>query len=153
MKKYFVIFSLFLTPICVANELNSFVTDYCTFFPNGTIIEPKKWSHCCVSHDLNYWVGGTYKDMDEADENLKACVTKADTDFMGRLMYFGVRAGKKTPFRLKGKTWGNAWVTPRGLVALSPEEVQQIKIELENYKPVTIEVINAFIEHLNSRQN
>jgi hypothetical protein len=41
-----------------AAKLKSFETDYCTFFPEGTLRNPNLWKHCCIAHDLRYWVGG-----------------------------------------------------------------------------------------------
>ncbi len=153
MKKYLIVLTML---ICASNttlaaEIIQFETDLCTMFIDGTKQDPTKWAHCCVKHDLNYWVGGSAHDMDQADLDLKSCVTKADTEFMGKLMYFGVRAGKKSPFKLKGKTWGNAWVKARGLVALKKSDVLEVKEELENYKEISMEETEEFITYLNKR--
>ncbi len=136
-------------------SLHPFETDLCTFWPEGTFRDPQKWAQCCVMHDLNYWVGGTQKDRLEADIDLKECVTNAHTKEMGELMFLGVRAGRLSPIRLKGKGWGFAWPKERAKdLALTEEEIFLIRDELyHNQSQIDLEMIEDFIRHLKERSN
>lgn len=136
-------------------SLHPFETDLCTFWPEGPRNEPQKWAECCVMHDLNYWAGGTDKDRLEADQGLRACVTKIHSKEMGDLMYFGIRAGRLSPIKLKGKGWAFAWPKDRPKKApLTKEEILLVREELYNNHPsVSIEMIEQFITHLRARQN
>ncbi len=88
-----------------ALELSDFKTDYCTYFPEGTIASPNLWKHCCYDHDLRYWFGGSQKDMDLSDERLRQCVSLVGGSFVANLMYYGIRAGHSSPVKNKYK-WG-----------------------------------------------
>ena len=136
-------------------SLHPFETDLCTFWPEGPRREPQKWAECCVMHDLNYWVGGTQRDRKEADLDLRACVTKIHSESMGNLMYFGIRAGRLSPIKLKGKGWGFAWPKDRANdKPLTLEEIGFVEEELvRNHPHVEIEDIAVFIQHLKDRQN
>lgn len=151
---------LLIVPILAQAEsesgpLVSFETDLCTLWPEGTIKNPKRWAHCCVMHDLHYWVGGSQKDMNEADHNLRMCVTEAYNRRMADLMYFGIRTGQYSPIKLKGKGWGYAWpkTRPRKL-ALSKDEMIMAVDEIYYHHPeVEIIMVDAFVEQLKNRQN
>ena len=108
-----------------ANYLKDFKTDLCTSWPEGTREQPSLWAHCCIKHDLSYWVAGTKNDRHLGDLELKSCVTKAHSAFMGELMYQGVKAGRLSP--IKGKwRWGWAWPKSR------PKHKKLSAIELQH---------------------
>ena len=93
-------------------RIKAFQTDLCTFYPEGTRERPNLWAHCCIKHDLAYWVAGNREDLDRADFALKVCVTEVSTPFNGHLMYRGVRAGHYSPFKGKYR-WSWAWPKSR----------------------------------------
>lgn len=82
-----------------------FTSDGCSCWPDHV------WLECCVEHDAAYWLGGARTDRKEADRALAECVGRAGYPRMGRIMYYGVRAGGvywlPTPFR-----WGFGWDYP-----------------------------------------
>src|SRR5512136_747981 len=42
-----------------ATQIEPFTTDGCSdFFDGVPMAEVKIWRHCCVIHDLRYWMGG-----------------------------------------------------------------------------------------------
>jgi len=48
----------------------TFKSDACTFFPDGDYRE------CCVVHDREYYVGGSWRDRLHSDDRLFGCVFK-----------------------------------------------------------------------------
>ena len=93
-------------------QFKDFKTDLCTSYPEGTRRDPHLWAHCCIQHDMSYWVAGDRKDLKRADLFLKECVTKAAGAFQGSLMYLGIRAGHAFPIKSKYR-WGWAWPKSR----------------------------------------
>lgn len=79
-----------------------FRSDGCTLFPDGNYRE------CCVSHDEDYYFGGSGKERWRSDKRLYKCV-KAKRGWQNKIaapiMWIGVRVGGvsflPTPFR-----WG-----------------------------------------------
>ncbi|MBX3245318.1 MAG: hypothetical protein KF685_12780 [Acidobacteria bacterium] len=80
----------------------TFRSDGCTMFPDGNYRE------CCVSHDEDYYFGGSGKERWRSDKRLFKCV-KAKRGWQNKIaapvMWLGVRVGGvsflPTPFR-----WG-----------------------------------------------
>lgn len=80
----------------------NFRSDGCTLFPDGNYRE------CCVSHDEDYYFGGSGKERRQSDKRLYKCV-KAKRGWQNKiaapLMWIGVSVGGvpflPTPFR-----WG-----------------------------------------------
>lgn len=65
-----------------------------------------RWRSCCVIHDKAYYYGGGKAKKKEADQELRACVTRiVGNDFLGKLMEAAVDIGGgpylPTPYR-----WG-----------------------------------------------
>lgn len=84
-----------------SDTIRSFETDYCTLFMEGN------WGHCCLDHDLSYWVGGSKQEQLQSDLKLKSCVAEAGGEFMGNAIYYAVRAGHYSPVKHKYKwSWG-----------------------------------------------
>lgn len=109
--------------------VNPFMSDGCTGFPEGTLKAPKLWGECCFEHDLHYWSGGTETARDKADLFLRDCVKEKGHPMIAELMYFGVRFGKNSTRKIKGKEWGNAWEMP-GYSKLTSAQILEIKGEL-----------------------
>lgn len=70
--------------------LAEFVTDGCTFFPDGNYLD------CCVQHDKEYYAGGTSKERWRSDKKLFSCIA-AKPKFYNKLVapiaWLGVRVG------------------------------------------------------------
>lgn len=97
-----------------------FKTDICTGYING------RWSHCCVQHDLLLWAGGTQAQNDQADIDLRECVRETGNEIHARVMYLGLQIGRKSPFKLKGQQWGNAWGDQVRNQELSDQELEML---------------------------
>jgi hypothetical protein len=129
----------------LGNELNPFITDYCTMFVNGTREKPTLWKHCCLDHDMNYWYGGSENNMDTADLRLRSCVTKVAGENWGNLIYKGVRLGHMSPIKNPRK-WNWGWVSPRPEVELTPLEKKYVIEELKRL-PFPRETIDNYIKN------
>lgn len=70
--------------------LAEFVTDGCTGFPDGNYFD------CCVQHDREYYVGGSWKERWRSDKKLFSCIA-AKPKFYNKLVapiaWLGVRVG------------------------------------------------------------
>lgn len=70
--------------------LAEFVTDGCTFFPDGNYFD------CCVQHDKEYYAGGSSKERWRSDKKLFSCIA-AKPKFYNKLVapiaWLGVRVG------------------------------------------------------------
>lgn len=97
--------------------LRPFKTDQCTGYIEGD------WGHCCVQHDLLLWAGGTLEASRQADLDLRDCVRETGHEFHARLMYLGILIGRKSPYKLSGQQWGNAWGDDVRSEALSTREL------------------------------
>lgn len=129
-------------------HLNTFETDYCTMFVEGTKKDPELWKDCCVVHDLRYWFGGSEKDQDLADERLKSCVENRAGSFIANLMYRAVRMGHYSPVKFKYQ-WSWGWITPRQKTSLSSEEKELVISELKKVnlpKDMPKDTIDEFIK-------
>ena len=124
---------LLLPAFGLAAELKPFSTDGCSAFPEGTVMQQSLWFDCCFSHDMAYWKGGSETQRREADQELQQCVAQLGEEEIAELMYHGVRLGGTphipTPFR-----WGYGWPVGRGYTALSSEEKQQVREQLEAFQ-------------------
>ena len=126
------------------NSLKTFVSDRCTYFPEGTLEKPNLWGQCCFDHDLRYWFGGSEEDMLKADIRLKNCVTARAGSFYGNLMYYGVRAGHFSPVKNEYK-WSWGWSVPRTNQPLNSQEKEVINSGLDN-----LNLDSAYIEAFKS---
>ena len=104
---------------CGGTQLSPFSSDGCSLFPDGT------WSHCCYTHDLTYWKGGTSAQRQEADLVLRQCVEQTGHSTTASLMYHGVRlfGSAYTPAWFR---WGFGWPYGRGYTPLTDEERLQV---------------------------
>ena len=89
-----IIFSLLLFSLSInAEEIQPFISDGCSVFPDGIFTERELWLNCCTAHDYTYWQGGSYDDRVDADKALQQCVTKVGQPEIAVLMLAGVRVG------------------------------------------------------------
>lgn len=114
--------------------LSDFRTDGCSLFPDGDAQSARRWSGCCVTHDLAYWRGGTAQERRRADHALRDCVlARSGRPRLAEAMYRGVRVGgtplMPTPFR-----WGYGWGYGRGYAALTPGEQRAADDRLAAYR-------------------
>lgn len=103
-----------------------FYSDGCSRFPDGS------WLHCCVAHDVKYYIGGTREERLSADQELYSCVSKVENAALAKLMYLGVRKGGSpkynTPYR-----WGYAWDYGRGYSPVTKEERRLAVKQISSY--------------------
>ncbi len=89
--------------------LEDFSTDGCSSYPDGHILTKKnEWIHCCIAHDMSYWIGGTREERQLADENLGACIEERTNEFHGNIMQIGVIFGGTPRLRTNWR-WGYGW--------------------------------------------
>lgn len=150
--------SLFFLIICpfqalIAQDLiRPYITDGCTVLP---IKNPEVY-RCCQLHDLAYWASGTKEHRIEVDLDLKLCVEKADKAFLAQIMSAGVFLGSLSPWKFKGKQWGNAWGEDVRDRPLSLEEIKLIEESLLSSAELPKEEVFRFIfqlKHRNLRTN
>jgi len=115
-----------------AAELKPFSTDGCSSFPDGTLEHKNLWLACCTAHDLAYWQGGTFKQREQADIDLKECVAKVGEQEIAVLMLAGVRVGG-TPFLPTSFRWGYGWPYPKFYGELTEQERSQVENRLAEY--------------------
>jgi hypothetical protein len=123
----------------VESKLRAFETDGCTLFVDGTSSKPDLWKHCCISHDLRYWFGGTKEEMDETDSRLKLCVEKAAGPRWAGLIYTGVRAGHYSPIKNKYQ-WAWAWSPKRSFEKLTAKEIEYVIAELKGMQAPEVDM-------------
>ncbi|MEN8135936.1 MAG: FAD-binding oxidoreductase [Thermodesulfobacteriota bacterium] len=108
------------------DELQPFVSDGCSVFPDGTPGQKDLWRSCCVDHDLAYWQGGTRRQRMAADKALQECIAEVGVPKVAALMKVGVWFGGSPylpfPFR-----WGFGWPYLRGYRVLTSSE--QLMVE------------------------
>ncbi|OUR95524.1 hypothetical protein A9Q84_15695 [Halobacteriovorax marinus] len=107
----------------LSKQLNPFMSDGCSAWPDGTQAKPKAWLKCCFNHDLAYWRGGTEKERDIADDSLKVCLRDTFSNTLAILMYMGVRFWGKPNYKTSYR-WGFGWNYDRGYLPLSEEELK-----------------------------
>ena len=73
-------------------RLKEFRTDGCSWSPDGTLLNPNKYTDCCKLHDYEYWLGGTSFQRQEADLQFRQCLVDAGASkAIGELYYTAVR--------------------------------------------------------------
>lgn len=104
-----------------APSLRDFQTDGCSRFPEGTLEEPNLWAHCCILHDVKYWMGGTSAERRQADFELYKCVAETGHEKIAKLMHAGVRIGGINMLPTTWR-WGYGWNNLRKNQPLTLEE-------------------------------
>jgi hypothetical protein len=110
-------------------HLQSFRSDGCSAFPDGTLQQNTLWLACCVEHDKAYWLGGSATERRLADEALQVCVNKVGETEIAQIMLAGVRVGG-SPYWPTTFRWGYGWpywqgLTLRGYKVVTAAERQQ----------------------------
>jgi hypothetical protein len=129
------VFACSLLSFCTAfaADLQDFMSDGCSLFPDGSLQDRSQWCDCCLKHDIAYWQGGTKKDRLRADKELRDCVMKrTGSKALATMMYDGVRAGGHPAFPTWYR-WGYGWKYGKGYRALSEQEKQQTRARLDAY--------------------
>ena len=90
------------------------------------------WLSCCEKHDKAYWAGGTYQQRQQADLDLKECVTSVGKPSIAKLMLAGVRVGG-SPYWPTSFRWGYGWEFPKKYAELSSNEKQQVTVKWQEY--------------------
>jgi hypothetical protein len=131
-----IILLILLSQNSFSQVIQNFKTDGCTMYRNGTRDEPQKWLHCCLEHDLRYWIGGDYDDQKISDLKLKQCVKKAAGNLQSQLIYRGVRLGHYSPIKTK-YSWGWGWIEDKKFTSLSvlEKEIALSSIESSEIDP------------------
>lgn len=107
------------------NKLSAFTTDGCSLYPDGIpLIQPNKWLHCCIAHDLSYWAGGSKSQKDLADHELGRCVAE-QSSVNAKMMYQGVHVGGGANSVLPW-AWGYGWRHNPGYNDHAAYEVEEI---------------------------
>lgn len=109
----------------IKRQIKPFTSDGCSFFPEGTNSEKQLWLKCCIIHDYKYWMGGTKKEREFADKELKSCVKNLNYDTIAKMMYIGTRIGGH-PDIDASFSWGYGWKYKRGYKALSKVEIKEL---------------------------
>ena len=118
----------------IASDLKDFISDGCSLFPDGTIMDRAKWCACCLRHDIAYWRGGTEQERRTADEALRSCVLERTGDkALAETMYLGVRAGGHPVFPAWYR-WGYGWQYGRRYRPLNDEEQKSVRTKLADYE-------------------
>lgn len=117
-----ILLTISVTACSEPSSLSPFTSDGCSLFPDRSLISQTDWCFCCFEHDVAYWRGGTEKQREAADQELKRCVEAKTGDVaLATLMYQGVRAGG-SPYFINWYRWGYGWGIERQYQALTPQE-------------------------------
>lgn len=133
MIRLIILFLFAVCSIATAGDLTPFKSDGCSVFPDGTISQKDLWLECCIEHDMSYWAGGSRSQRQQADEQLKVCVTQVGEAGIAQLMLAGVRVGG-TPYLPTSFRWGYGWPFLRGYKSLTPKEQALVDLELKKFQ-------------------
>ncbi len=128
------LFLLVVNSAITAGQLEPFISDGCSLFPDGTPLQQELWCECCIAHDIAYWQGGSRKQKQAADQALRECVARrTGNGLLADAMYYGVSMGGSPVFPTWYR-WGYGWRYGRGFQSLNRYEKQQVEEELEHYR-------------------
>ena len=162
-KSLLLIFLLSAFSFTAHAQLNPFTTDGCSGpgVPDGlpNLSGDDDWRHCCVVHDISYWMGGEKWERRLADLNLESCIEslpmiKKRLPLQGVLYFSGVFYGGapyygikllKSPFPWR---WGYGWQEKKNYHRFSPSEFDLVEVELEGFLK-TLEEDNQAASKLN----
>ncbi len=135
-------------PLASANNgIARFTTDGCSAFPNGRLFGTQnEWKHCCIIHDIDYWMGGSKIQKSDSDKELNKCVTLVAGSLLGTVMEAGVNLGG-IPSHLPWR-WGYGWEKNRNYKQLTKKENQSIVLELD----LLIDTLAIELKELNKEQ-
>lgn len=107
-------------------QLKPFISDGCSFWPEGTKENKTKWIRCCIIHDYKYWKGGTEKEREVADADLYRCIDKVQGSIIAEMMETGTNVGGSPIFKTSFR-WGYGWNYTRGYLKISDKEKEYIR--------------------------
>lgn len=182
LKNLIVLFTLIISSSGLfASEIqaiDNFETDGCSIplkkFAQGNLNKKiKKIRFCCVKHDVDYWMGGTHKNREDADEALKVCVDtvippKTLFRSLGAEMKLAVRLGGAPSFvgisSIESYRWGYGYPIGRPYLKKNTvhtevervdiyKKLQVVKSELENPNAATVysiqeNQVNAILNYI-----
>lgn len=120
-------------------EFSRFETDGCSSYPDGDILKSGySWLHCCIVHDMPYWIGGTLQEKLDADKELQMCVAEASSETHGTMMEWGVFVGG-SPFFATPWRWGYGWNKLQPFKELSSEKREKVKVLLDSMDSALLE--------------
>ena len=82
--------SLFIFSDNSNNKLQTFTTDWCTLFPDGTYSNKNLWIECCIKHDKVYWKWWTWEEKINSDNALEKCVWNKGHKIIWKIMKYWV---------------------------------------------------------------
>ncbi len=142
MKKLLTLTFIFLLSSCAfarrerparkkyQNNFSRFSSDGCSAYPDmNHFYGDNTWIHCCVAHDIAYYIGGTYKDKQIADESLEQCVAEESFALHGTLMKWGVMIGG-TPKIKTSWRWGYGWENTQDYTHFNREDIIKVSEKL-----------------------
>ncbi len=156
IKRFFLAVLILLVSVGseAATGLSPFTSDLCTGFPEGTRRRPDLWKHCCIEHDLYFWVGGCRAARREADRRIRECIRDAGAPGVAWIMYAGIKLGGLSPIKIKKGRWGNGWQDGRGAYRpLNDADLPFIEESLRENPPAGLEpaVISRFLQSLRTQ--
>ena len=92
------------------SKLKTFTSDGCTGVPTNLLNFNNfdDFAHCCLVHDVVYWIGGSTVDKEYADEELIACFN--DSNAITNLTNTATAMALDI---IGWDHWGTGWQTPR----------------------------------------
>lgn len=102
--------------------LKTFSTDGCSQSPDSFL--GKDIVHCCVQHDIAYWLGGTKRQKEESDQELNLCISQKTNSMVGDAYKAGVSVGGSAGLRNTFR-WGYGWDRLRDYSPITDEEMAQ----------------------------
>lgn len=93
----------------IAREKNTvFRSDGCTLFFDGT------WAECCMTHDREYWQGGSANLRYQSDKSFARCVYEKTNNQYMSLGSYGIVRLFGMPYVATPWRWGYGWKFGRG---------------------------------------
>lgn len=88
--------------------IEPFTSDRCSYYTEGTLSQQNLWCHCCIEHDVYYWMGGSKQQRVDADRRFKDCIAATGAEKSAGLMWIGVRMFGG-PWNISDYRWGFGW--------------------------------------------
>lgn len=129
------------TQLPLNQQLKPFVSDGCSYWPEGTQSNKTKWIRCCIVHDLAYWQGGSELQKEQVDKEFNNCIEKVEGELMADLMETGVEWGGTPRFQTDFR-WGYGWNYNRGYLPLTKKE----KVYADSISPKKGEDLRKFLD-------